>query len=321
MGLLIGFVFFGVFMLVTLMMIAGSRGDSPQSKQAMAALAATLAPDHPNSEIVDFRKNTPLSDVSWINRWLSKVEIAPTLRNLLSQADLKWTVGGLLIGSVSCFVFSTYLVYLRTGAVGFALLIGLILSFTPFAFVFYKRSQRFSKFEQELPDALDLMVSALRVGQSLNAALGLVGRECSDPIGSEFRICFDEQSYGLELRAAMENMIARIPIQDLRMISTAILIQKESGGNLAEVLDKAAYVIRERFRLKRQIKVHTAQGRLTGWILSLLPIVLGVILYFLNPDLMSVLWTTSIGVKLLYTAAIMMVVGGLIIRRIIRLDA
>ena len=142
----------------------------------------------------------------------------------------------------------------------------------------HKRSKRFNKFEQGLPEALDLMVSALRAGHSLVAALGLVAQESPDPIGGEFRICFDEQNYGLELRTAMDNLVARVPLQDLRIVTTAILIQKESGGNLAEVLDKTAYVIRERFRLKRQVRVHTAQGRLTGWILSFLPIVLGIAL-------------------------------------------
>ena len=108
------------------------------------------------------------------------------------------------------------------------------------------------------------MVSGLRAGHSLIAAVGLVARECSDPIGCEFKTCFDEQNYGLELKTALENMITRVPLQDLRIVSSAIMIQKESGGNLAEVLDKASHAIRERFRLKRQISVHTAQGRLTG---------------------------------------------------------
>jgi len=119
--------------------------------------------------------------------------------------------------------------------------------------------------------------------------------ESPDPIGGEFRICFEEQNYGLELRTAMENLIARVPLQDLRIVATAILIQKESGGNLAEVLDKAAMVIRDRFRLRRQVQVHTAQGRLTGMILSLLPVVLGFLLYLINPETMRLLWTRPMG--------------------------
>ena len=261
-----------------------------------------------------------LSAVPWINRWLLKIELAPRLRSTLYQANVSWTAGGLLLMSVACFVIPSYLLYLRTGTLAFALLIGLLLGFAPFAYVLHKRSQRFKKFEEELPEALDLMVSALRAGHSLVASLGLVGSESPDPIGGEFKICCDEQNYGLELRTALDNLVTRVPLQDVRIVTTAILIQKESGGNLAEVLDKAAYVIRERFRLKRQVRVHTAQGRLTGWILSFLPIVLGILLYLVNPDNMSLLWKREIGVKLLYTAAGMTVTGALIIRKIVRMD-
>jgi tight adherence protein B len=165
-----------------------------------------------------------------------------------------------------------------------------------------------------------MMVSALRAGHALVAAIGLVARECSDPVGCEFKACFEEQKYGLDMKTAMDNMLNRMPLQDLRTISTAIMIQSESGGNLAEVLDKTTNVIRERFRLVRQISVHTAQGRLTGWILTFLPVVLGFALYTVNPEMMSILWRTPIGVKLLWIASGMVVVGGLIIRNIVNLD-
>jgi tight adherence protein B len=150
-----------------------------------------------------------------------------------------------------------------------ALASGAVLGVLPFAFVMFKRHRRFSAFEKNLPEALDLMVSGLRAGHSLLAAMALVARECPQPVGGEFKICFEEQNYGLEMKAALENLIVRVPLQDLKITTTAILIQKESGGNLAEVLDKTSHVIRERFRLKRQIMVHTAQGRLTGLVLTL----------------------------------------------------
>jgi tight adherence protein B len=150
--------------------------------------------------------------------------------------------------------------------------------------------------------------------------MGLVARETPDPVGIEFKSTFEEQNYGLELKTALDNMLNRVPLQDLRIVCTAIMIQKESGGNLAEVLDKTAHVIRERFRLKRQIKTHTAQGRLTGWILTALPIFLGIGLYFLNPGMMSLLWTRPIGVKLIETAIVMIIIGGLIIRKIVNMD-
>jgi tight adherence protein B len=320
--LLMMLVFIGVFVVLALLMVASGTGASQQTKQTLAVLESALAVEKSRSgdPIVDVRKNELLSAVPWINRWLLKLEVAPRLRSLLYQANVKWTTGGLLLMSTACFVFPTYLIYLRTGTVIFAALIGLLIAGAPIFYVLHKRRQRFNKFEQELPEALDLMVSALRAGHSLVAALGLVAHESPDPIGAEFRICFDEQNYGLELRTAMSNLLKRVPLQDLRIVVTAILIQKESGGNLAEVLDKTAYVIRERYRLRRQVRVHTAQGRLTGWILTFLPIVLGIALYLFNPDSMSLLWRREIGIKLLYTAAGLMITGALIIRKIVNME-
>jgi tight adherence protein B len=315
-------VFVGVFLVLSLLLVASGTGASERTKHTLAALESALAVGKQKieDEIVDLRKQELLSAVPWVNRWLLKIEFAPKLRSLLYQANVRWTAGGLLLMSAACCLIPAYLLYLRTGVFLFALLIGLLVGCAPFAYVFQKRRQRFNKFEQELPEALDLMVSALRAGHSLIAALGLVASEAIDPIASEFRICCEEQNYGLELRTAMNNLVTRVPLQDMRMVSTGILIQKESGGNLAEVLDKVAYVIRERFRLKRQILTHTAQGRLTGWILTFLPVVLGIVLYLINPNTMSLLWKREIGIKLLYTSATMTIIGALIIRKIVRMD-
>jgi tight adherence protein B len=201
-----------------------------------------------------------------------------------------------------------------------ALLFGLLLGGAPIFYVHAKRKQRFGRFEQGLPEAIDLIVSALRAGHSLVSAIGLVAEESPDPIGPEFKICFDEQNYGLDLRIAMENLITRVPLQDLRIIVIAIMIQRSSGGNLAEVLDKASYLVRERFRLRRQVRTHTAQGRLTGWILTFLPILLGIGLYLVNPDTMSLLWRRDLGRELLYSAAIMTLIGALVIRKIVNME-
>jgi tight adherence protein B len=315
-------VFLSVFVVIALLLVAHGTGASQRTKQVLANLDAALASGRVESTdpMVDVRKVELLSAIPWINRWLLKIELAPRLHRLLNQAGVKWTTSGVLLLSVSCFVIPAYLTYLRSGAVIFSVPIGLLVGCAPLAFVFYQRKQRFHRFEEHLPQALDLMVSALRAGHSIVSALSLIAREAPDPIGGEFQICFDEQNYGLELRTAMENLVSRIPLQDLRIVVTAILIQRESGGNLAEVLEKASYVIRERFRLRRQVRVHTAQGRLTGWILSFLPLVLGVGLYLINPHTMSTLWTRPIGVKLLYTSAAMTVTGALIIRKIVNME-
>jgi tight adherence protein B len=147
----------------------------------------------------------------------------------------------------------------------------------------------------------------------------MVANELPAPIGEDFKTTFDEQNYGLELREALLNLTERVPIHDVRIIVTAIMIQRDTGGNLAEVLEKVSHVIRERYRLKRQIRVHTAQGRLTGWILALLPVILGSLLFIARPDFIAVLWQHPTGIKMLYAACIMTGLGALVIRKIIQI--
>jgi tight adherence protein B len=323
MQLLLIIVFVGVFAVFALLLVASGTGASQRTKEMLARLASALAAGGKASssdEIVDLRKQELFSAVPWLNRWLLRLEIAPRLRTLLYQANLKWTVGLVLLMSLACFLIPAYLIYLRTETVVLSLLVGLLLGGAPIFYVLAKKKQRFGRFEQGLPEAIDLIVSALRAGHSLVSALGLVADESPDPIGPEFKICFDEQNYGLDLRTAMDNLVVRVPLQDLRIIVTAILIQRSSGGNLAEVLDKAAYLVRERFRLRRQVQIHTAQGRLTGWILSFLPVVLGIALYLVNPSTMSLLWHRDLGIKLLYSAGVMMVIGALVIRKIVNME-
>jgi len=320
--LIIILVFLGVFGVIILLAMASGSGSTEQTRVLMTRLESAIAVGKPEMSdlIVDIRKSDSMSSIPWLDKWLAKIEIAPRLRRLLAQANLKWTVGGVILACCVAFVVPAYLVYLRTGAVLFGIIIGLITGSAPIGYILFERKKRMAKFEQGLPEALELIVSALRVGHSLNAAMGLVSRECADPIGSEFRLSFDEMNYGLELKVALDNLVTRVPLQDVKIVCTAILIQRESGGNLAEVLEKTSQVIRERFRLKRQVMTHTAQGRLTGWILTFLPVVLGLLLYMVNPDLMSNLWKKELGLKLMYTAGGMIVVGGLIIRKIVNLD-
>jgi tight adherence protein B len=321
-GLIIGLVFLGVFAVVALLMLASGSGSDQQAKQIIATLDSALATETPEARdtIVNLRKSEVFSGIPWLNKRLLNFQLAPALYRLLNQADLKWTIGALMAMCAACFAFPAYLIYLKSHSFLISMGVGLVLGFAPIWFAMHKRKARFNKFLAALPEALDMMVSALRAGHSLIAAMGLVARECPPPVCTEFKSCFEEQNYGLELKTALDNLLARVPLQDLRIVATAIMIQKESGGNLAEVLDKTAHVIRERFRLKRQIGVHTAQGRLTGWILTALPVFLGIALYFMNPDMMSLLWTRPIGVKLLWTGCGMIVVGGLIIRQIVNMD-
>jgi tight adherence protein B len=309
-------VFIAVFVLFAGLLVSMS-GGSQAKKQVSARLDSVLLKAH-KSDDVDVRKQDTLSTIPLLNRLLATLAIAPKLRDLLAQANLSWTPGRFVLLSIVCWLVPAWLVYLKTGAGFISLICGLVCATAPLGYVRFKRGKRFDNFEKGLPAALDLIVSALRSGHSLISALGLVAKEIPDPIGREFRICFDEQNYGLELRTAMQNLTNRVPIQDVQMMVTAILIQKETGGNLAEVLDRCSHIIRERFQLKREIRTKTAQGRLTGMVLSAMPVGLGFLLYLLKPDTMSLLWTKPLGLKMLYTGLGLMVVGGLIIRKIVR---
>jgi tight adherence protein B len=320
--LLIASVFIGVFLVVALLIAAGGSGKSQREKRARVWLAAILGKDSGPKEQqpVNVRKKESVSTIPLLNRLLLQLGVIAKLRSLLAQAESTWTPGKLVLVTATAWAISAYLLDLKTDSFVLAAVLGLAPGFMPLAFVLRKRGKRLRKFEEELPTALDLMVNGLRAGHSVVSAMGLVAAEAPNPIGQEFRICFEEQNYGLELRTALENLASRVPLPDVRIIMIAILIQKETGGNLAEVLDKCAHVIRERFRLKREIQTRTAQGRMTGWILTFLPFVLGVLLYLVHPENISVLWKKPLGLKMLYASSAMTVIGGLIIRKIVRIQ-
>ncbi len=323
MPIMIVLIFVAAFAVIAPVLIYWSgAGKAASNKKVIAALNTALGEERKETgaPVIDVRRNEVFSSIPWLNDLLANVQVIPRLQKILNQAELKWTPGALLLMCFASFAVCGYVVYWRTNSFLLGLLLGPVAGVGPLVFVLFKRGKRFKKFEEGLPDALDLITSALRVGHSFNSAMSLVARECADPVGSEFRTCFEEQNYGLELRTSLENFTSRIPLQDLKIVVTAILIQRESGGNLAEVLEKTAYVIRQRFRLKRQVMTHTAQGRLTGWILTILPVALGVGLYIINHDTESLLWKRDIGIKLMFLAGGMLTVGTLIIQKIVRME-
>src|SRR4051794_23504475 len=313
-------VFLAVFALLVLVMTAAGRSSDSQEDLRATLDSVLLNTSRPASdEIVDLRKNIALSSIPWMHRLLARIRPAAELRRVLEQADLPWTPGRVFLSGLAAWLVALYAIQLKTGMPGLAALLSSPAAAVPFLYVFRKRQQRFNRFQEKLPAALDLMVSALRAGNSTMGALGIVASEAPEPVRREFRICFDEQNYGVDLRAAMENLMNRVPLPDVRIITTAILIQKESGGNLAEVLDKTANVIRERFRLRDQVRVHSAQGRLTGWILSAMPLVMGILLFFLYPKYIMILLTRPLGHKLMAVGAVMNVLGLLVIQKIVRI--
>ncbi len=313
-------VFLAVFALFVLVMLGVGNSSSSQEKVRATLDSALLQkPGAEREEDIDVRRIVAFSSIPWMDRVLARLRVAAEMRRVLAQADLPWTPGRVFSSSVLAWLVALYAIELKGGTLGVSALLALPAAAAPFLYVFRKRRRRFERFQEKLPEAIDLMVSALRAGNSTMGGLGIVASEAPEPVRREFRMCFDEQSYGVDLRAAMENLVSRVPLPDMRIITTAILIQKESGGNLAEVLDKTAHVIRDRFRLKDQIRVHSAQGRLTGWILSAMPLVMGVLLFLLNPKYIRMLLTHPTGHKLMAMAAVMNLLGLLVIRKIIKI--
>jgi tight adherence protein B len=190
----------------------------------------------------------------------------------------------------------------------------------PFLYLMQKRGSRRRRFEEQFPEALDLLSRALRAGHALQTALGMVAEELPDPVGPEFRKTFEQQNFGLPLNDALNDLAARTRLLDVRFFVTAVAIQRETGGNLAEILDNLAGVVRERFKLLRQVRVHTAHGRFTGYVLLALPAALGVALSFISPDHMNTLFTQPLGRTMLVGAAVMQTVGYFWIRQVIKIE-
>ncbi len=313
------FVFAAVFCCVLLIYVGLQAASAARKKMTSSRLAGISSNTvQVDTDVLDaILRDDSLSSLPWLDRVLKRIDILDRLQTVLVQANSKWTVSTLLTWSAALALGCFLVTYWRTETFLLSAAVALVGAFAPFAYVLHLRSARLAKFEQRLPDALDMMVSAIRAGHGIQAAIGTVAKETAAPISTEFRTCFDEQTFGLDFRASMENLATRVPLHDVQIMVTAILIQKEGGGNLAEIVEKVAYIIRERFRLKRQISVHTAQGRMTGMVLALLPIVLGFAIVLVNPTYMQRLWQTDVGVKMLYSAGIMTVIGGLLIRKII----
>jgi tight adherence protein B len=190
----------------------------------------------------------------------------------------------------------------------------------PTLFLMRKRTVRFRKFEEQFPEALDLLSRAIRAGHAFQNAMGMVAEEVGKPVGTEFKITFDQQNFGLPLRDALNELAERVAILDVRFFVTAVLIQRESGGNLAEILDNLSAVVRERFKIRRQIRVHTAHGRFTGYVLLALPAALGVALMFINPDLMRLLFEEHMGKMMLGGAVILQTCGFFWIRHVMNIE-
>jgi tight adherence protein B len=242
------------------------------------------------------------------------------LKLLLMQAGMETTVDAFLLTMAGSGIGAGLALLVLTGSPIFATIAAIVGTLIPWFWVKRRRARRFAAFESGLPEAIDLLGRAIRAGHPLSSGLKMVADETQEPIAGEFLQTFEEQRFGMPFDEAIMALADRVTIIDMRILVTAILIQREVGGNLAEVLDNLASVIRARFTIRRQLRVYTAQGRISGYVLALLPIVVGGAIYGLNPEYGSLMFTEPMGRSMLMLAAFMQIMGFLWIRKIIDID-
>ena len=272
------------------------------------------------SEDLALLRDEMLSGIPAFNRLLARSHRISRLQAWLSQGALQIRAGKFLLLAGCCAVVAGAITNVLTRAWMFAVLAAGVAAAVPFVYAGIKRSRRFRRFEQLFPQAIDLLARAVRAGHSLNTALELIGDELAEPVGGEFRKLFEEQKFGLPVREALLNLAERVPLVDVKFFITSVMLQRETGGNLAEILDKLSYVIRERFKILRQVQVFTAQGRMSMRILMALPPAMVVVLGALNPPLMRVLFTDPLGHVLIVAGILMQGTGYLLMRKVINIE-
>ena len=265
-------------------------------------------------------RDDKLSGFRLLQNFLHSLRLATRLSKLIEQSDLKIRVGTLILMIVVMATLGLMIGHAMHLGWALTLVIGLFVGSIPYTYVRVKKNRRMKQFEKGFPEAVDLMARAIRAGHAFSTGIQMVADEMPDPVGKEFRRVFEEQNLGLPLRNALMGLLDRVELVDLKLFVVAVLVQHQSGGNLAEILDKIAQTIRARFRILRQLRVYTAQAKLTGLILTVLPPVLGVIIYSLNYEYMKVLFTETWGLRILMCALVLQITGFLWIRKIVNIE-
>jgi tight adherence protein B len=306
----------GVFALASLLDERRSHARVLRERLSTVQHAAERQP----SEELALLRDELLSEIPALNRMLQRSASISRLQHMLNQADVKIRAGKFLIFTIGSGALIGLAVLFITDSplfAGLGLLLGL---FIPYMYVSFERTRRFHKFEELFPEAIDTLARAVRAGHAFTTALELIANEMGEPVSGEFRKLFEEQKFGLPVRDALLNFAERMPIVDVKFFVTAVMLQRETGGNLAEILDGLSYVIRERFKILRQVRVYTAQGRLTMMLLMALPPLIVVTMLVLNPDFIKPLFYDKMGHAMIVAGITLQTIGYFLIRKIIRIQ-
>ncbi|AOJ05870.1 MULTISPECIES: type II secretion system F family protein [Burkholderia] len=320
-------IFYGFILLLFVAVVLAFEGvyqwwnarHGPAARRIEARIRAMSAGGQVQKERLSILKERMLNDAKPLDRLLMRMPRVQTLDLLIQQSGLTWSVAKLACISLAM----PFVVFIALSFAPLPLWTAAAVAVTtaclPTLFVQRCRTRRMRRLERQLPEACDMIARALRAGHSFSSAISMVGGEFAEPMGGEFRITFDEINYGVPLPEALLNLATRVPVPDLRYFVIAVLIQRETGGNLAELLDGIALLIRERFKLFDKVRVLSAEGKLSAWILTLLPFGTAALLAIMNPDFIAVLWQDPAGVLLVGATIASMAFGIVWMRYIIRI--
>jgi tight adherence protein B len=295
------------------------RPENAEQSALQKRLKSATRPMHQHRSL--FAKAKQLSNVPALNLILKNSgALSGYLQATIDRAGLKYTVGTVILASVCCGVLVYLALNRATGTLLASLVLAVLAALGPFLFIRWKADKRMKRFEELFPEAISLIIRALRAGHGFTTGLAMVADELDDPVGPEFRLVYDLQNFGRPLEEALTNLAQRVPLLDVRFFVTAVLTQRDAGGNLAEVLENITAVIRDRFKVKRQVRVVTAHARMTGFVLAGLPPVTAFALLIIAPDHMKLLWTDPMGLRLLLAAVILQVIGAFAIRKIVDIE-
>ena len=311
-------VFIAVILLVEGLYFLWKSHRGPEARKLENRLHA-LSASFDTTAQTQLLKKRMISDIPLFESLLLQLPQVNALQSLLHQSGLAWSVSRLVLTcaavgaavlGIAVLLHQSPLLSLSSGAAGAA---------APLLYVIHKRRQRLDKIEQQLPDAIDLLNRALRSGHAFSSGLKMIGEEMPEPIASEFRIVHDEINFGVSLQQALTNLNQRIPLTDLRYFVVSVLIQRDSGGNLTEVLGNLSRLIRERLKLAAKVRVLSSEGRLSAWILVIMPFALGAIMNLVNPGFMAPLWNDPIGITIVKYMLTLMFFGVIIMKKIIKI--
>jgi tight adherence protein B len=277
-------------------------------------------PERAPEEELALVRDEQLSEIPALDTLLRRSARVTAIQKMLEQAGISMRAGNFLgicglagvAGAIAGYIFGK-----RIEIAWIALLVGFVL---PYSYASFKRNQRFEKFEELFPEAIDTLARAVRAGHAFTTALEMISNEVAEPVCSEFRLLYEEQKFGMPVRDALINLTERMPLVDVKFFVTAVMLQRETGGNLAEILDNLSYVIRERFKIQRQVRVYTAQGRLTMALLMGMPPIIVTVMLILNPGFIRPLFSDPIGHTLLVAGITLQTIGYFVIRKIIRIQ-